>query len=92
MRNTWQNDLSKFRNSFVEHQQAERREFSKFYDPELVEELFFAAWRTIVNIFVMLMNLLTLPGSQIVEHRNEIHGPGWPNHFRWEINLPRKAS
>jgi hypothetical protein len=92
VRNTWQNDLSKFRNSFVEHQQAERSEFAKFYDPELVEELFFAAWRTVVNIFVMLMNLLTPPWSQIVEHCDEVHGPGWPNRFRWDINVPCKAS
>ena len=39
-RDNWQNDLSRFRNTWVEHQRGERRAFNKFYKPEYAEQVF----------------------------------------------------
>jgi hypothetical protein len=36
-RGAWQNEFSRFRNGFVEHQEGERMEFKKFYDDAAVE-------------------------------------------------------
>jgi len=46
-RDEWQNDLSKFRNTWVEHQRGERKQFQKFYEPRNAELLFDTVWRTI---------------------------------------------
>lgn len=85
-RNQWQNDLSKFRNGFLEHQTGERRDFVKFYDPHFVEELFNEVWGTIVDLLVIFMGLRLPPRVHIVLHDDKIHGPGWPNRFRFHID------
>jgi hypothetical protein len=86
VRDLWQNELAQFRNGFLEHQQGNRKDFQKFYDADFVENLFPAVARVIVDILVMLMNLCTPPFTHIVEHNDAVHGPGWPNRFRWVID------
>jgi len=83
-RSEWQNDFSRFRNGFVEHQEGERMEFRKFYDNALVEKLFESAWGTIVDMLVILMSLRLLPRVHIVVNDETVHGP-WPNRFRWIV-------
>ena len=83
-RNDWQNEFSTFRNSFVEHQQAERKDFKKFYDNGVVEKLFESAWETIIDILVILMSLKLPLGVRLVVNDPKVHGP-WPNRFRWVI-------
>jgi hypothetical protein len=85
VRELWQNDLSRFRNGFIEHQEGNREDHKKFYDPDVAEELFAAVGRVIADILVMLMILRLPPRVHIVEHDDKIHGPGWPNRFRFEI-------
>jgi hypothetical protein len=85
VRRLWQNDLAQFRNGFLEHQEGSRQDHRKFYDPDFVEELFAAVPRVIGDVLVMLMNLKMPSRVQVVEHRDEIHGPGWPNRFRFHI-------
>ncbi len=84
-RKNWQNELAKFRNGFLEHKQGDRKDFAQFYNPAAAEGLFNVVCRTIVDILVCLMNLRLQPGIHIVEYDPNIHGPGWPNRFRWEI-------
>jgi len=85
VRRLWQDDLRQFRNGFLEHQEGTRQDHLKFYDPKFVEGLFHAVPRVIVEILVMLMDLRLPPRVHIVLHDDKIHGPGWPNRFRWEI-------
>jgi hypothetical protein len=83
-RSEWQNEFSKFRNGFVEHQEGERKDFVKFYDNAVVEKLFESAWGTIVDLLVILMSLKLPPRTHIVVNDPKVHGP-WPNRFRWVI-------
>jgi len=80
----WQNDFSKFRNGFVEHQEGERMDFKKFYDNAVVEKLFELVWGTIVDLLVISMSLKLPPRTRIVVNDPNVHGP-WPNRFRWVI-------
>jgi hypothetical protein len=84
-RSEWQNELSKFRNGFLEHQEGNRKDFAKFYDAQFVEKLFSDGWGMIVDLLVILMSLRLPPRVHIVLHDDKIHGPGWPNRYRWEI-------
>jgi hypothetical protein len=85
-RKNWQNDLAQFRNGFLEHKKGQRNDFTQFYDPAMVDGLFDVVCRTIVDILVCLMNLRLRKGIRIVEYDPKIHGVGWPNRFRWEID------
>jgi len=80
----WQNDFSKFRNGFVEHQEGNRTDFKKFYNNAVVEKLFESVWGTIVDLLAMLMSLKLPPHVHIVVNDPAIHGP-WPKRFRWII-------
>ncbi len=80
----WQNDFSKFRNGFVEHQEGERMDFTKFDDNAVVEKLFESVWGTIVDLLVISMSLKLPPRTRIVVNDPNVHGP-WPNRFRWVI-------
>ena len=57
LRKRWQEELMKFRNEFLEHQQGQRQDFAKFYDPRFAEALFETVPRVIAEILVMLVNL-----------------------------------
>lgn len=83
IRKNWQNDLCAFRNEFLEHQEGSRADFAKFYNERYCESLFYAVWRTIVELHVCVMNLKLPRGIYIVEHSDALHGPGWPKRFRW---------
>jgi hypothetical protein len=83
-RSEWQNDFSKFRNGFVEHQEGERMDFKKFYDNAVVEKLFESVWGTIVDLLVIVMSLKLPPRVHVVVNDPKVHGP-WPNRFRWII-------
>jgi hypothetical protein len=54
-RKNWQNELSDFRNHFLEHRQEEPAKYKDFYQPENAEALFDTAWRTTVEILVILL-------------------------------------
>jgi hypothetical protein len=38
-RGRWQNELAKFRNTFLEHQDSDPKQFAKFYHPKYVESM-----------------------------------------------------
>jgi hypothetical protein len=88
MRSEWQNDLSKFRNTVVEHTGGDRKDFQKFYDPRFCEELFFAVWDTDLNFLVCLMNLKMSHGFTVIEvDRNA--NPTWSKRFQFQqVNAP----
>ena len=85
VRRLWQNDLSKFRNEFLEHREGDRSEHLKFYDARFAESLFKAVWTTIIEILVMLMSLRLPPGIFVVDPGPDNKMPGSPKRFGWEI-------
>ena len=54
-RKNWQNELSHFRNHFLEHRREEPEKFVDFYKPENAEALFVSVWRTTADILVTLL-------------------------------------
>ena len=81
----WQNEFSRFRNGFVEHQEGDRMDFKKFYDNAVVEKLFESVWGAIVDVLVILMILKLPPRVHLVVNDPKVHGP-WPNRFRWIVD------
>jgi hypothetical protein len=84
-RSKWQNELAKFRNTFVEHQSGERKDYKKFYDHQFSEVLFEAVRRAIVEVLVMLMNFRMPPGFFVGEADPNVPGPKWPKRFRFYV-------
>jgi hypothetical protein len=55
-RTNWQNDLSLFRNDYLEHRQERvAPDVERFYDPEWAECVFDAVWRTIAELLSAFM-------------------------------------
>jgi hypothetical protein len=82
-RDKWQNDLAKFRNTFLEHQHSDRRKFQRFYSPQYAEALFDSAWRTIADILSILLEMCLPEGWSLVEQSPDDPGPRWPQRFRY---------
>src|SRR2546429_150290 len=62
-REEWQNELAKFRNTWLEHQMGDKRQFEKFYRPQYAEALFILVWRTIVDILPYYWNFVSWKGG-----------------------------
>lgn len=86
VRDDWQNGLSRFRNTWVEHQRGDRKQFKEYYMPEGAEYLFDAVWRTIVEIFALLLETKLWPGWTLVEQRRDDPEPKWGQ--RWRYHNP----
>jgi hypothetical protein len=84
-RSDWQNSLSQFRNTYLEHQGGEREEFEWFYKPENAETLFKAVSETITNILPMLLELHLRGGIQLIEQDPNDPGPRWARRFRYQF-------
>jgi hypothetical protein len=54
-RSRWQNELAKFRNTFVEHQDNDPEQFAKFCQLPFIERLFEEVWNTIVDLLAVLL-------------------------------------
>jgi hypothetical protein len=83
-RDNWQNDLCKFRNTWVEHQRGERRNFDRFYKPKYAERVFSDAWNTIVTILAAMLETHLPFGGRLLEQDENDPGPKWPNRFRYQ--------
>jgi hypothetical protein len=82
-REEWQNELAKFRNTWLEHQTGDNRRFEKFYKPEYAEALFTLVWQTIVDILPLLLELRLWEGWTLIEQHRDDPGPGWGQRFRY---------
>lgn len=83
LRDEWQNDLAKFRNTWLEHQTSDRRRFEKFYRPEYAESLFTSVWQAIVDILPVLLELRLREGWSLIEQDPHDPEPRWPQRFRY---------
>jgi hypothetical protein len=90
-RDEWQNELSKFRNTWVEHQRGDRKTFHKFYDPKHAEWLFDKVWRTITDILPVFLELHLPHGTRLIEQHPDDPNPRWPNRFRYDIPALRNV-
>jgi hypothetical protein len=84
-RDEWQNGLAKFRNTWVEHQRGERKQFQKFYDPKYAEWLFDTVWRTITDILPVFLELHLPYGTKLIEQHPDDPGPRWGQRFRYDV-------
>ena len=66
-RSGWQNELSDFRNNYLEHRKRGPEAYPDFYKPDEAEGLFDAVWRTIAEILVMFLAMNMPPGTGFVE-------------------------
>jgi hypothetical protein len=83
-RDEWQNELMKFRNTWVEHQRGDRKQFHKFYDPKYSEWLFDTVWHTIADILPVFLELHLAQGTRLVEQHPDDPGPPWERRFRYD--------
>ncbi|MGA9389811.1 MAG: hypothetical protein WBV69_05125 [Candidatus Sulfotelmatobacter sp.] len=84
-RDEWQNDLSKFRNTWVEHQRGDRKQFHKFYDAKNAEWLFDTVWRTIADILPAFLELHLPHGTRLIEQHPNDPRPRWGQRFRYDV-------
>jgi hypothetical protein len=82
-RDSWQNDLAKFRNTWLEHPTGDPKQFSKFYTPEYAEMLFDAVWRTICDILPPLLELKLPNGVKLIEQDPNDPAPRGPQRFQY---------
>lgn len=88
-RDDWQNDLCKFRNTWVEHQRGERRNFDGFYKPEYAERVFSDAWNTIVTILAAMLETHLPFGIKLIEQNEDDPNPKWANRFQYSHSMFR---
>jgi hypothetical protein len=79
-RSRWQNELAKFRNTFLEHQDSNSKQFEKFYQLTFIERLFEEVWNMIVDLLAVLLES-RLPHGTKLAHPNLEKNPNWPNRF-----------
>jgi hypothetical protein len=88
VRRLWHTELADFRNTIVQHPDADRAQFQKFYNPQFAEALFREVWHTIVEILGMLLEL-RLPAGVYLEWQGwNDPGPRWQKRFRWQLGTP----
>jgi len=88
VRRLWHTELADFRNTIVQHPDADRAQFQKFYNPLFAQALFREVWHTIVEIRGMLLEL-RLPSGVYLEWKGwNDPGPRWPKRFRWQLGTP----
>lgn len=79
-RRRWQNELRQFRNTFLEHQDADPKHFAKFYQLGYIESLFKEVWNTIVDLLAVLLESRLPHGTKLaLPDLNK--NPKWPNRF-----------
>lgn len=80
VRDRWQNELATFRNTFLEHQDSDQKQFMKFYHLKSVEFLFEEVWNTIVDLVAALLESRLPHGTKLaLPDLNK--NPKWPNRF-----------
>jgi hypothetical protein len=86
-RQDWQNELSRFRNLWVEHQRGERKQFDKFYEPEYAENVFNQAWNAIVVILAAMLETHLPHGTKLIQQAEDDPAPKWGRRFRYQNPL-----
>jgi len=80
-RATWQTDLGRFRNEYLEHQKMTQEEVAGFYSLARAEELFEVVWITIEEILALLMEADLPAGACLREIPESERSPSIPLRF-----------
>ena len=91
VRDRWQNELAKFRNTFLEHQDSNSKHFSKFYQLNYIESLFEEVWNTIVDLLAILLES-RLPHGTKLALPDLVGDPKWPNRFVFDHPAFRRTT
>ncbi|MGP8173056.1 MAG: hypothetical protein ACLP7O_00755 [Terracidiphilus sp.] len=82
-RKHWQNDLSNWRNNFLDHPKGKGwKDFRHMYDVQKAEMLFDCTWKAIATILARLIESKLWPGWVLQEIPEAERNPNCPNRFR----------
>jgi len=84
IRDQWQNEFAKFRNTFLEHQDSDQKQFAKFYQLPYAESLFDTVWNTIVDLIALLFES-KLPYGTKLALPDLKKNPKWPNRYVFDV-------
>jgi hypothetical protein len=80
-RTTWQPDLARFRNEYLEHQKVKREDVAVFYSLEHAELTFRNVWITIEELLVILLATKLSPKMCLREIPEAERNPQVPKRF-----------
>jgi hypothetical protein len=80
-RATWQSQLAKFRNKYLEHQSLRREYVADLYTLDKAEIAFHNVWEAIEDILAILAASKLYPGVQLVEIPEATRNPQCPKRF-----------
>ncbi len=87
-RATWQRDLARFRNDYLEHQKLTQEEVAEFYSLPRAEALFERVWVSIEEILVILLAAGLHPSSCLREIPEAERNPANPLRFGFAWRKP----
>ncbi len=91
-RANWQNELARFRNTWVEHRKGEKRDFTKFYRAEYAEQIFEVVRDAILVLLVVMVETHLPHGIQAFERPEKDRTEKWPNRFQMDHPLFNKLA
>jgi hypothetical protein len=91
-RATWQPELARFRNDYLEHQKIQREDVAAFYSLPRAEETFRNVWITVEEILVLLMAAGLHPMTCLREIPENERNPSNPLRFGFAWRTPPTLS
>jgi hypothetical protein len=90
-RATWQPDLRKFRNDYLEHQKIRREDVAPFYSLQRAESIFSNVWVAIEEILVILLAAKLPPSFCLRDIPEAERNPHLPTRFGFALAKPPTA-
>lgn len=87
-RATWQSELSRFRNDYLEHQTIKREDVAFFYSLANAERFFNCVWVAIEETLIVLVAAKLLPVAALREIPTGERDPTCPKRFGWAWAVP----
>jgi hypothetical protein len=87
-RDTWQPDLVRFRNDYLEHKTMNHEDVASFYSLACAEALFDRVWVSVEELLVILMAAKLPAGFAVRELTDEERVPDLPKRFGWRMINP----
>jgi hypothetical protein len=86
VRESWQNDLATFRNTYLEHQNSDASSYAKYYDPQYAAFLFDHVWNVIVDLLAVLLESKLFHDTKLARP-DPIKTPNWRNRFIFDMPI-----
>lgn len=88
-RATWQQELSRFRNNYLEHKTIKQKDVATLYSLERAEVFFQKVWIAIEELLVILMAVKVSPMFGVREIPEAERNPVLPKRFGWALKHPQ---